>query len=393
MQCTFLLGGIDSVYIKNLIIDVFVAKGHKVVYIADYDTYVSNEGKHFLEDYKIPMEYMLSEEETKKRTNKALKWTSNIIKIRKKAKLLEEKYHPDTVNVQYVSPTRLIFANAVSKKANKCVSFWGSDLLCNNRLYLATLYKYGLQKADTITCDALSMKKRLHDLYKGKFDAKTEILRYANHCVEHIDDLRKTYTSTELKQQIGLPNDGRYIVALGYNGSPRHHHIELTRVIARLPEELQKKLFVVYPMTYAIAEKEYMEQVYAVRAELKCESVILTSFMNMQEMARLHLVVDCFIHAQDTDAYSQTFVNYLYADTMVIQGRWLHYGEINKYNYNLVEFNDYEELTDILIERISGDKLYNNVSKQVKDTILQTESPQYTTDKWEKCLIMQGEKL
>jgi len=58
--------------------------------------------------------------------------------------------------------------------------------------------------------------------------------------------------------------------------------------------------------------------------------VILQDYMNDQEVAILRKITDIMVNVQDTDAFSASMQESLYAGGIVINGSWLNYDELSK---------------------------------------------------------------
>lgn len=301
-----------------------------------------------------------------------------------RAKELAHKYHPDIVNIQAVSLYRLFFVLSRNFcKAKLVVSFWGSDLLRAKRFVREWFYPVGLKKASAITCDGLFVFEALRQLYGEKTIQKTHYIRFANPIIETICDLKKHKSKIQSRRAFSIPMDNRLVLVLGYNANPAHHHIEMTEALGKLPVSLQKCLYLVYPMTYGPKTDEYFAKLDMARGKLSCDSLVLKEFLSDEKCAELYWMADAVIHAQTTDAFSQTFVDYLYAQATVFQGRWLHYPEIDRFGYDIYEFDSYEELTEQIRQFIDNPQRYfKRQTQSVMDAIYQIESPQSNSNAW-----------
>lgn len=306
---------------------------------------------------------------------------------------LIRNFQPDVINIQYIHTLRTVIAVLSARHLQRFIlSFWGSDLLRQNNVFcLYILYPLLLRRADAITFDSLTMIERMHQLYGKAYDHKIRLVRFPNPMIEQINTVRGQYACSEMRSHLGIPQDGRIIVVVGYSNIIQHNHLKITDAVASLSQETQKKLFLVYPMTYGQAGEDYIAGVDTARKKLHCESVILREFLTEDECAFLYLSSDIFIHAQTSDAYSQSFVDYIYAGATVFQADWLHYPEIDRYGLNLYEFSDYPQLTKLLKAYL--DDYPNRCLKQSAaaiDALYKTESPAQITKKMKS--IMEGEQ-
>lgn len=313
------------------------------------------------------------------------RWKRPKTKLGRKLVLFREsiktakKVNPDVISIQFVGKIPAAAAPLLAGTSRRLIlSFWGSDLLRqHDRLFLRGVFPIILNRADAITFDGLSMLERLNSLYGKKYDSKVHVVRFPNPIIDLIKQLQQRYSQKELRSRLGLPHDGRIIIVAGYSNIPEHNHLKITQAIAALPQETQKKLFLIYPMTYGMGTQQYLEQIDAARNKLLCESTILRKFLTDEECACLYLSSNAFIHAQTTDAFSQTFVDYIYAGATIFQAKWLHYPEIDRYNINLYEFSDYSQLTQLLADYLNN--YPNRCIQQTPETLnvlYQTEAPE-----------------
>jgi|GEM_PF-3351130 len=128
---------------------------------------------------------------------------------------------------------------------------------------------------------------------------------------------------TELKEHFGFPQD-KIVVAVGYNGTKGQQHVELLDEIARLPEAVRARLFLVLQMTYGF-QQDYCSGVEARAKELGLKYKLLKDFFNDEETARLRLAIDVVLNAQVTDGFSSSIQEHIFARNIVVVGDWLPY--------------------------------------------------------------------
>ena len=105
-------------------------------------------------------------------------------------------------------------------------------------------------------------------------------------------------------------------------------------------------------MTYGNKDADYENQLQATGKDLVCDVIFFYDFMSSEDTARLRRVADIFIHAQPTDAFSATVQEFLYSGTIVLNGSWLRYNELNNNGVEYYEFDKIENIPILLMETI-----------------------------------------
>lgn len=93
---------------------------------------------------------------------------------------------------------------------------------------------------------------------------------------------------------------------------------------SRLPQDIIRKLFFVFPMTYSAVECGYIEKVRSAIQEVTNSFIILEDFMSTEEMAEVVQATDVMIHVQTTDQMSSTMLAHMYNGNVVIAGHGRH---------------------------------------------------------------------
>ena len=96
----------------------------------------------------------------------------------------------------------------------------------------------------------------------------------------------------------------------------------------KLPKDVLDKLTIVLQMTYGNGSREYVKEVKAKAQKLGCDLLIFEDYMDEKEIAVLVKATDYYINSQKSDAMSGAMLEYLYADTIVLNPSWLDYDEL-----------------------------------------------------------------
>lgn len=244
------------------------------------------------------------------------------------------------------------------KKGKKVkVHIWGSDF-----------YKYSFEpdwvkwqtivfnKADIIQISTESMKLDFVRKFP-EYENKIKIGVFGN---QHLDDLMDFQKHPERTDLSFISGDwhGKVIVTCGYNARSRHQHLKMIDAIDRLPQELQDRLFVVFPMTY-LREESYLKRVENALSKVRFKYLMLNDFMTENQVLSLRRVTDLYINIIETDALSSSTQEHLFCGNVVIVGNWLPYSifEENGLFYIKTSLSDLYENVNNAITNIEELKL------------------------------------
>lgn len=267
----------------------------------------------------------------------------------------------DIIHVQFVTIYSLIRAFISKKYKTKiCVSFWGSDLLRRSDAYLQYERRF-LTRVDYISTAALLLQKKLYNIYPN-LKVNTGMVPFGVSSINYID---KYYNDKDnCKDYFSLPKNKK-IVAIGYNSIRQQQHDKVINAIKNL--ENKDHYCLVFQMTYGHDfDKDYIDNLYQLIDESGFEYKIFKSFLSMEDLAKLRTVTDIFINAQTTDAFANSVIENIYAKTQIINAGWLHYPEIDEFALHVNEFNNFNEIPELLNKVISDEELEWN-KKKIKE--------------------------
>lgn len=234
----------------------------------------------------------------------------------------------DLIHIHLLDWQSLLFKRIYNEK-KLIVTFWGSDLY---RLPRSKIYKFLqksiLKKADFITVAHEKMIKEFYKTYNiakpvyvTPFPVPTDFRK-----IDRISGVE----IEKYKEKLGAK--GLIIVTLGYSGDPGKNHKYMIEEVGKIKENLKKKIFAVVPMTYG-GSKEYIEMVKEYcneKLEGKIKYKILTKKLDEDEVLLLRKATDIFVNVQISDVCSASMQESLYAENVVINGKWLDYSEIQE---------------------------------------------------------------
>lgn len=298
--------------------------------------------------------------------------------------LLKDK-QIDILHVEYANHYALTMASILSKRVKKIiVSYWGSDLFRASKNELKKRAKY-LGRVDIITLCTKSMKEYFELQYGDIYTNKLQIIDYGANGFAAID------RAIELKTSIPSFNfpKNKIVVMVGYNGSIGQQHIKVIKVLKNLSINLQKKLFIVFPMTYATNKKYLSEIKKELQSDCGFEFCILEDYLSPEQMAQLYINSDWMIHAQITDALSASVQEFLYSGKLIFNPEWLNYEEIDSRGVYYIKYKNFSELENLLIKYINKG-LLNEEKKKLKnnrDLLYEYSSWNVLKNKWLKLYL------
>ena len=118
--------------------------------------------------------------------------------------------------------------------------------------------------------------------------------------------------------------DGKIIVACGYNGRITQQHFRIIDVIDRLPIDVKKRIFLIFPMTYLLGY-EYYEYIIHLLNKINVDYQILQDRLSDIQMLSLRTISDVVINIQTTDVFAGSLQEHLMGGAVLIVGDWLPY--------------------------------------------------------------------
>lgn len=356
-----LIGPTDSIWMKSYIENVLLNNDHDIYVIGKLETRFRN---FYLENN---IHIIRTDRFGSGIIRKISSYFFPIISVMKEMKF-------DVLHVQYANHYSLIIASILSGFVQKTiVSYWGSDLFRTSKKELSKWSKY-LDKADVITVCTKSMNDYFRSQYGTVYDGKTQIIDYGANGFPAIDKALNLDTNDNV---FNFPQE-KIVIMVGYNGSEGQQHLSVIEALSSIPEELQKKLFVVFPMTYATNE-EYKNKVKnKIKANGKFEYRVLEDFLTSELMAQLYINCDWMIHAQITDALSASVQEFLYAGKLLFNPQWLNYEEIDNKDVYYVKYKDFSELIGLVSKYIT-----HGISSEEEEQLSNNRKILYGYSSWD----------
>ena len=260
----------------------------------------------------------------------------------------------DAIHNHYLSQRDLALGDRLRRafpNAKWLCSFWGSDLMRSTGVELRRMKRY-LERCDHVTVHSALHVDKVRRVFGETIADKTALVYFGQTVLDDIARVRADNDHAACKAHFNLPTD-KAVIALGYNASPTHQHMELLRALKKLPEETLRGWSLILQMTYGSQNDSYADTVRALAETLPCKTLILTEFLNDSESAYLRLAADAFVLAIPTDAFSGSLQEYLFAGTHVLCADWLRYPQLDELGIKPTIFHDISQVPDLLREALA----------------------------------------
>jgi glycosyltransferase involved in cell wall biosynthesis len=176
------------------------------------------------------------------------------------------------------------------------------------------------KKADALTFTNPLTKDSFLNYYKD-FDNKTFVCRFGLTTLDFIDKNR-IKNKSEIKNHFGYSQD-KMIITCGYNATKAQQHEKIIENLVKLPKELLQGIQFIFPMTYG--DNKYKEKIKNILKDTDLDYIVHEDFLYADENAYIKLASDIMINVLETDSFSGSMQEFLYAGNIVITGNWLPY--------------------------------------------------------------------
>lgn len=256
----------------------------------------------------------------------------------------------DVLHFQFLDLKMLIWSDFLFKRTRKSVmTFWGSDLFYSGFAEKLVMRRY-LGKADTITLMTKEMDMKFHEIYGRKYEQK--LLRYidfGNSLYPRIEQSEREMTREQCKAYWNMPVD-KVVIHIGYNAVKEQNHLAIITELLRLPRAVLDDIYVVLHFGYGLYDKSYKMGIERALREGRAKYAIIEKYMYAEEMAIFRRTADIWIHGRDTDAFSASMCEYMYAGALMLKGAWLRYSKLIEGKYYYYDFADFTKLAELLMQ-------------------------------------------
>ena len=265
----------------------------------------------------------------------------------------------DIVNI-HVSRWYYLFILQTIVKQKLVITFYGSDFYRTSKL-VKNIQKIIYKKADIVTFTNPSTKDSFLKYYND-FKNKLYVCRFGLKTLDYIDANRKI-SQRDIKKCLGY-NQKKLIITCGYNSTEAQQHEKIIQAIVELPKQLLNNIQFIFPMTYG--NITYKEKIKNILKMTSIDYVLLEEFLYQDDNAYVKLASDIMINILQTDSFSGSMQEFLYAKNIVITASWLPYDLFDKEGIVYYKIDEDNELTKKLESVINN---YEELKKNLNVNI------------------------
>ncbi len=269
----------------------------------------------------------------------------------------------DVVNIHVSRWFYLMILPWITKQ-KLVITFYGSDFYRTSN-FIKNIQKLLYKKADVITFTNPLTKKSFIEYYKDYKD-KSYVCRFGLKTLDFIDKNRNI-NKRELRESLGYDLE-KTIVTCGYNSTKEQQHEKIIKNLEKLSKDLLDKIQFIFPMTYG--DNTNKEKVKSILKLTNLDYIILEDFLYGDDNANIKLASDIMINMLETDSFSGSMQEFLYANNIIITGSWLPYEVFDNAGIQYVKIDDIDKLSSRLekvieenIETFDTSKNKNIISK------------------------------
>ena len=234
--------------------------------------------------------------------------------------------------------------------------------------------------ADRVTAETTRTIQEFREYYGTSIKNDVGLLPFG---IEILDCIYSSshLNANGLKQKFHIPIN-RIVITCGHNANSAHQHLKIIDALNRLPDNIQKQIVCVFPMTYPDVFADYRKEVCDRLQNVGFDSVVLTEFMDFQSMSEYALISDIMIHVQTTDQLSSTMLEEMYAGSVVIAGSWLPYQSLHEMGIYFLDVDTIPDVTVVLEEVVQNLDSYKEKCKGNSEIVWNYSSWDVLATKW-----------
>lgn len=306
-----LVGDSRSLFIKNL----------KNNLVQTYPNYI-------VDVYDITLLKLISRpEDMPNNVTKDLSPISIFMKVIRGLKLMKDFYSfskkYDIVNFHFFV-SYYYYLMKIFKFNYSILTIWGSDFNCRT-IKTESKLKKAILLADICSCTNISFKNNIIKALK----IDSNLIKVVSFGLEPLNFINNNWCKQDIRNKFNLSLDKK-VVVIGYNGSIRQNHIRILDAIAEcLSVEQMESIQIILPATYGLSI-EYEKKLYQYIERLPYEVTLFKQYLSDIDMAKFRLCADIMINLQESDQFSGSMQEYMYAKCIIITGDWLPYGSLSE---------------------------------------------------------------
>ena len=260
-------------------------------------------------------------------------------------KRIRNKYN--VIHIHFFSKNflHLKVSNIQKSTESLIITLWGSDFYKRNKVQLNKMRPY-LDFASKIIFSNPDMKEDFSRFF-FEYKSKCEVLSTGLGVLSTIDCLSNLYSQKYIyKKELGI-DPSKTIVTIGYGSQTDQRQVEIIENIStHFDGKKLANIHFIFPLTYG--DPIYKQKIIATAQKHNFTFTALTTPLSKEQIAKYRVASDIMIHLRDTDQFSGSFQEYLYANNLVITGKWLPYQFILDKGIYLHTLSKLDDLSDTL---------------------------------------------
>lgn len=347
------IGDSNSMHIFNFVKTFLLPSGYDVYLLTLSTQPIREDYREYYRQNKITV-FSIADKNYKSLNKRDS--ASRVVNLWRKLRLMKYVPHVDICHVHSVYKTAIAMVLSNRKKFDRLIlSYWGGDIE-DRKPETIKLRERCFPIADVIT---VTVQQTMHDFWAvhgHAYDKKLRVTRFSTKGIDCIAQLSRTTTRNDCRDYYHIPCN-KICITCGYSAYAEQHQDDCLREMMKLPAELREKIYVIVPMQYGRFDEEYIQRVHRAKSECDYECTILEEYVPFEVSAKLAVATDIYLHLRDSDAFSNSLKEHVYAGSTVVTGKWLKYIELEQMNAPIVSIESIEELHNILSELIGNARI------------------------------------
>jgi hypothetical protein len=276
--------------------------------------------------------------------------------------------------IEYIYGLVFLFIN---KRRYKLIgSFYGSDY------YRIKGIKKSIQK---LLYKKLSLITFINENTSSDFIKKNgwkrnniKTQRWGLKTLDYIGELN-TGAINEFKTSFKIDKSS-IIVTCGSNSYISQNHLKIIDSIEKLNRNILDRTVFIFLLQYGDSANRILVEKRLAKSKVK--SLIIDEYMDYIDIAKLRSISDILLLLQTTDQLSGTLLESYYAGNIIITGKWLPYGCLDKIGLRLIYIDTFDDLTSVLQNSISKISEFKKDISNTKKIVYNEFSIKINSKKW-----------
>ncbi|MBI6119765.1 glycosyltransferase family 4 protein [Salegentibacter maritimus] len=268
------------------------------------------------------------------------------------AKFIDDSTNTDIIHLHFPKHIFALFLKYLTKDYEVIVTYWGSDIYRIDSWKDHEIQNSSLNNVDLITAATPEMEFAILSRFGFQLKNKLRNKRFIhnNKFYEVADILMKNRNwIIDFKKRYNIKKE-KIVLLFGHNAHIENNHLEFLEILKGLPRNIVSDFHIIFPFSYGDNSGDYQEQLREITKTIECDFIFLTDFLGWEDLAKLKIISDVYIHAPITDGLSAFLTEFFYTNNLAIVGSWLPYNTFLNFGVDYLKFDDFDSLGRILID-------------------------------------------